>query len=95
MKGLLKKTIGVCLIGLGLGYLFLHTFPSLSILEILGVLLSCILSTIISVLFLVGIGLISFFIEDANPLDWLYSKVLLVMGTLFPIEFFPEFIQTI
>ena len=81
------------IIGLGLGYLFLHTFPSLTILEVLGVLLSCILSTIISVLFLIGIGLISFFIEDANPLYWVYSKLLLVMGTIFPIEFFPETIQ--
>ena len=35
-------------------------------------------------------GLISFFIEDASPFYWIYSKIILVIGTVFPIEFFPE-----
>ena len=41
----------------------------------------------------IAIGLISFFIEDSNPFFWLYSKMILVIGTLFPVEFFPSFIQ--
>lgn len=36
------------------------------------------------------ISLISFWIEDSNPFQWLYSKVQIIIGTIFPIEIFPE-----
>ena len=39
------------------------------------------------------IGLFSFYIEDSNPFYWMYSKLILVLGTLLPIEFFPKAIQ--
>ena len=32
-------------------------------------------------------------IEDANPIYWIYSKIILVVGTLFPIEFMPKVLQ--
>ena len=41
------------------------------------------------------IGLLSFYIEDSNPIYWLYSKLLLVFGTIFPVEFFPSIVQKI
>ena len=33
--------------------------------------------------------------EDASPLYWIYSKFILVLGTLFPIEYFPKVLQPI
>ena len=78
-----------------LGYIFLGSFPSLSIIQILLVLLSSALATIINILLIVSIGLISFYIEDANPFYWLYSKFILVIGTIFPIEYFPSVLQPI
>jgi ABC-2 type transport system permease protein len=57
--------------------------------------LSCFLATVINILLIVSIGLISFFIEDANPFFWLYSKMILVIGTIFPIEYFPAILQPI
>ena len=36
-----------------------------------------------------------FYIEDANPLYWVYSKFILVLGTIFPIEYFPASLQPI
>lgn len=39
--------------------------------------------------------MISFWIEDSTPFHWLYDKLILVIGTLFPIEMFPEFIRPI
>lgn len=83
----------VGILGMVLGSIFLHTFPYLTILEFLGVLLSCVLANIINILLVTSIGLISFFIEDANPFFWLYSKLILIIGTIFPIEFFPSFLQ--
>ena len=87
------RFILVGILGMVLGIIFLKTFPALSVLKILGILLSCILAIIINTLLIIAIGLISFFIEDANPFYWLYSKLILIIGTLFPIEFFPKVMQ--
>ena len=83
------------ILGIVLGCLFIGSFPPLNILSILGVLLSCLLAAVISIFHIIIVGLISFFIEDAHPFYWLYSKFILVLGTIFPIEFFPKIIQPI
>lgn len=80
-------------LGMITGFMFLKEFPNLDILTIFAVLLTMIFATIISSLLIIAIGLFSFVIEDSNPFYWLYSKVILILGTLFPIEYFPKFIQ--
>lgn len=87
------KFVLITILGMFLGYISLGSFPTLNILSVLGIILSCILATIINILIITSIALISFFIEDANPFYWLYSKLILVVGTLFPIEFFPKVLQ--
>ena len=89
------KFVLITILGIILGLLFLHTFPNHTFLSVLGVLVSCFFATIINILLIVSIGLISFFIEDANPFYWLYSKLILVVGTIFPVEFFPQILQPI
>ena len=89
------KFILVSILGMILGFLFLGVFPKLGVIEILGVLLTCAFAIIINLLLIISVGLISFFIEDANPFYWVYSKLILVIGTLFPIEFFPKLLQPI
>lgn len=95
LGGTIFKFILLTILGMILGFIFLGSFPSISIFSIFGVLLSCLLACIISILIIISIGLLSFFIEDAHPLFWVYSKILLVIGTIFPIEFFPEWIQPV
>ena len=53
------------------------------------------MAIVINTLLVTFIGLFSFIIEDANPFYWLYSKLILVLGTTFPIEYFPKFIRGI
>jgi len=77
------------------GYIFLHSFPDLNILSILAVLLSAFLALVISTLLITFIGLFSFIIEDSGPFYWVYSKLILVLGTIFPIEYFPLWAQSI
>lgn len=89
-----KAFLYVCL-GMFLGFIFLGEFPNLNLLFILAVFISCILATIISTLLIIFIGLFSFIIEDSNPFYWLYSKFILVLGVLFPIEYFPAGLQPI
>jgi len=83
------------ILGILTGLLFLSSFPNLNILSLLAVVLTGILATIISSLIIIFIGLFSFIIEDSGPFYWIYSKLILILGTLFPIEYFPKVIQPI
>lgn len=91
----LVRAIMYILLGTFIGYIFLGSFPSLTLAKIFAVILTCILATIISTLLITSIGLISFFIEDSSPIYWIYSKTILMLGTMFPIEFFPKTMQLI
>lgn len=87
------KGIIYIILGLLLGFIFLNSFPSINILMFLAVVLTMFLATTISTLLMIFIGLFSFIVEDSKPFYWLYSKFILVLGTLFPIEYFPKVIQ--
>ena len=89
------KTIIAIVVGFVMGMIFLKEFPALSIPAIIIVLISGILAVVINSLLVTFIGLISFIIEDSNPIFWLYSKMILVLGTLFPVEFFPGILAQI
>ena len=89
------KSLMFTILGMITGMVFIGEFPNLTILTGIMVLITAILATVISTLLIIFIVLISFFIEDANPFYWLYSKVILVLGTIFPIEYFPQALQPI
>ncbi len=89
------KAVLYTLLGLVLGFCFLGEFPNISFLSILLWIISSIGSLAISSLFVIFIGLFSFKIEDANPFYWVYSKFILILGTIFPIEFFPKILRPI
>lgn len=78
--------VGFGLVGMSPTFTFYQIIPCL--LTILG--------SVILVWSLHGImGLISFWVEDATPFNWILSKFLMLFGVLFPLEFFPSIIQTI
>ena len=54
---------------------------------------SILLGITINGVFKLCISLMSFWIEDSNPFQWLYDKVILIVGTVFPIEIFPEAVR--
>lgn len=99
----LSNHLGACLVrfvlytilGMITGYMFLGSFPSLNILSILAILFSVVFATTINTLLIVFIGLFSFIIEDSTPFYWLYSKLILIVGVLFPIEYFPKVVQPV
>ncbi len=92
---MLIKFIFYIVFGIGLGLIFIGKLPNISLVSIIFVFISIFLGVLINTLFTVSIGLFSFFIEDSSPFHWVYKKLILVMGALFPIEFFPLFIQKI
>lgn len=86
LYGLAAACIGLAMVGRIPGFrltAFLLTIPVI----LLGVTINAVLKLCIS--------LISFWIEDSNPFQWLYDKMLLVVGTIFPIEIFPAALQPI
>lgn len=87
------KFIIYLILGFLLGFILLGEFPNITLVQFLLVMLSSVFATIISILLITSIGLLAFFIEDSNPFYWIYSKFILVLGTLFPIEFFPKVIR--
>lgn len=93
LGGITIKAIMYIILGMLVGFIFLGSFPTLNIFSILAILISGIFATVISILLITCIGLLSFFMEDSYPFYWLYSKFILVLGTIFPIEYFPKAIQ--
>ena len=64
-------------------------------LELINLETQYLISQGISTLLITCLGLFAFYMEDANPLYWIYSKFILVLGTIFPIEYFPKVLQPI
>ena len=84
------KALMFSILGIITGLVFMGDFPKLTIASCIMVIITAIFATVINTLLIIFIGLISFFIEDANPFYWVYSKFILVLGTIFPIEYFPK-----
>ena len=83
------KTIIAIVIAFIFGIIFVGDFPSIPIQGYIIIVLSGIMAIVINMLFVTFIGLFSFIIEDSNPLFWIYSKIILILGVIFPVEFFP------
>ena len=84
IKGLIALGVGFVMGGFILG-----EFPTISAIGVILSFISILLAILISLMIITFIGLISFIIEDSVPIYWLYSKIILILGVIFPIEFFP------
>jgi ABC-2 type transport system permease protein len=80
-------------VGILFGYLFIGSLPNFSIGTIPILIPVFFLSILINSFIRIGISLISFWIEDAGPFHWIYDKLIIVIGTLFPVEVFPMWLQ--
>lgn len=81
------------LAALGLGLLLVGPLPNFRPMALLAAIPVVIVGITIDAVLRLCISMISFWIEDSNPFQWLYSKLVLVVGTLFPVEIFPEALQ--
>lgn len=88
------RGIVLTIIGFTLGGLFLNAIPEVTIVQGLFIVLAIILAIVIDTLLVIFIGLLAFVMEDSSPVYWIYNKIVLLLGVIFPIEFFPEYLQT-
>lgn len=76
------------------GFIFIGPID-FNILNLPFIIIVFLLSFIINAVIRVIISMLSFYIEDSTPFHWLYDKLILILGTMFPIEIFPKFLQPI
>ncbi|MDE7415177.1 MAG: ABC-2 family transporter protein [Lachnospiraceae bacterium] len=86
MYAVLTAVIGVMMVGV---------IPNFHPVTILAVVPCIILGVTIHAVFKICISMLSFWIEDSNPFQWLYDKLILVVGTIFPVEIFPTALQPV
>lgn len=86
MYAVLTAVIGVTMVG---------AIPGFHLGTLLAVVPCIIMGVTIHAIFKICISMLSFWIEDANPFQWLYDKLILVVGTIFPVEIFPAALQPV
>jgi ABC-2 type transport system permease protein len=89
------KTVMFLTAGLVIGYLFLGSLPSIRLYQLPAIILTLILGMLINTFLKMTISVLSFWIEDATPFHWIYDKMIIVLGIMFPVEVFPLWAQPI
>ncbi len=81
------------LAGLTIGFVFVGDIPGFRWIQLPFVISSALLGIMINAFIRMCISVLSFWIEDAIPFHWIYDKLILVVGMLFPVEIFPVWAQ--
>ena len=95
----LGKTFLNAIMILLIGGLLLSLFvsmPTITLLSIPFIVFIIFLGVVLNFIISFGIALSAFWLEDARPLEWIYDKVIFILGgLLFPLELLPGLLQTI
>ena len=89
------KMILFAIVGIIIGICFVGPIENFNFANIPFLLITVFFGILINSVIRITISLISFWIEDSTPFHWVYDKMILVLGTLFPIEMFPKILQPI
>lgn len=81
--------------GIVIGYTFVGPLPGSTLYHLPMIILSVLLGIMINTFLRMSISVLSFWIEDAIPFHWIYDKLIIVVGMLFPVEMFPLWAQPI
>ena len=82
-------------LSISMGLTMVGRLPGFRLVSLLATLPVILLGITINAVFKLCISLISFWIEDSNPFQWIYDKLILVIGTIFPVEIFPAALQPV
>lgn len=89
------KFIAFIIIGIITGLCFIGPIQGFRLVDMPFMIISVILGILINSILRIAISIISFWIEDSTPFHWVYDKMILVLGTMFPIEMFPPILRPI
>lgn len=82
-------------VGLIMGHIMIGSIPGFNLLYMPLIFIVFIFGTLINIFLSMSISLLSFWIEDAAPFHWIYVKMILILGIVFPVEMFPGWAQPI
>ena len=82
-------------VGIIMGLIFAGRLPNFQFQNLPFIAITFLLGLFVNALIRIAISISSFWIEDAKPIHWMYDKLILVIGTLFPVEMFPIWLQPI
>jgi len=82
-------------IGIITGITFIGKIQNFNIRNILLLILVYILGIIINSLINIVVNLSSFWIEENKPVRWVYEKIILMFGVMFPLEMLPIWLQPV
>ncbi|XMB67321.1 ABC transporter permease [Mycoplasmatota bacterium zrk1] len=85
--------ISYVVLGIAIGATFVGALETFNFVSIPFLILTLFCSSVIMALMYILIGLSSFWVEENAPFRWLLSKLLVVLGVTFPIEFMPDWIK--
>lgn len=89
------KFIAFGIMGTALGIIFVGPIQNLNLANLPLILITVFLGVLINSILRITISIFSFWIEDSMPFHWLYDKLILTLGTLFPIDIFPKVFRPI
>ena len=78
-----------------LGSILIGVIPNFNPLYIPLMIISLFLGSMIAAFIRLTISYLSFWVEDAEPFQWLFKTTFLVFGVSFPVEMFPLWLQPI
>lgn len=78
-----------------LGLIFAGPIENFNPISLIPATIVFLLATLITGMVKILISLSAFWVEDSQPFQMVYSKIVLIFGVLFPLEMFPKIIQTI
>ena len=78
-----------------LGLVFAGPIENFNLISLIPAIPVFLLAILISGMVKILISLSAFWVEDSQPFQMVYSKIVLIFGVLFPLEMFPKIIQTI
>lgn len=81
------------IVGLTISFVIIGSLKTFSLISIPFIIITTILSALISGLIYILIALSAFWVEDNTPFFWIYEKIILSIGVLFPIELFSGVLQ--
>lgn len=83
------------IIGVIIGITFAGPIANFNCINLPAIIIVTLFAILINSIIRITISMLSFWIEDASPIHWIYDKIILILGTLFPIEVFPIWLQPI
>ncbi len=81
------------LMGSIMGVVMLGNIPAFRFITVVWVLPVILSGLLVNSLIRICISLLAFWVEDSLPFQWIYDKLLIVIGIMFPVEVFPKILQ--